>query len=134
MERISRGSLHSSEKIGSNIAERDLLRDAFFIATLLQHLGTMILRRVNEADDPAPLDNGRCRDGNLCYEYTYPNQDVDIYHPCACTSTALLTDANNKHLPRELSAKNSLSNLSDASLYGDVDPLEDAGITAPTYL
>ena len=56
---------------------------------------------------------------NLLYTAALPA----IYHRGACTSGSLDVNDADQLLPQEVRVKNYVSNLRNASLYGDADPV-----------
>ena len=86
--------------------QRDLLRDAFFLATLWQHLGPKILaRRLNNTDEARHL-NGRRAGWKYCYEYAYPDEPEDLLQRGGSTTRALHLDVRELPIPQEVTAEN----------------------------
>ena len=114
--------------------QRDQLRDAFFLATLWQHLGPKILARAQDNIEQARHLNGRRAGWTYCYENAYPSEPEDLLERGASTARALHLDAREVEIPQEVTVENYWHDLRDASLHGDGAILEKPGIPAQPKL
>ena len=117
-------------KPGENATtHRDLLRDAFFLATFGQHLGPTILARRPDNTDEAWNLNGRLAGWKFCYDHVYPREPNDLLLiPGGVPSSPLHLDGRERRIPPEVTAENYFHDLRDASLYGSGPTLEKRGI------
>ena len=81
--------------------QRDLLADAFFLATLWQDLGPKILARRRANTVEARHLKGRSAGWKYCYEYAYPDDSEDMLLRGASTTRALHLDVREAPFPRK---------------------------------